>query len=66
MKQMLIKFPDDMPDINALNYVKAVVAEGKVSKNNTLYCFVTEFVDKTCVSVSDKAKHPTFRIWKRK
>lgn len=66
MKQILIKFPDDMPDINALNYVKAVVAEGKVSKNNTLYCFITEFTDKTLVSVSERAKHPTFTLWKRK
>lgn len=66
MKQILIKFPDDMSDMDALNYVRNVVKMGKVSKNNTLYCYWTQFVDNTCVSVNDRAKHPTFRIWRRK
>lgn len=66
MKQLLIKFPDDMSDIDALNYVRTVVKMGKVSKNNTLYCYCTQFADNTCVSINDRAKWPTFRIWRRK
>ena len=66
MKQILIKFPDDMTDEQAMQYVGTVIKQGKISKNNTLYCYVTHFADETCVSVNDRAKWPTFRIWKRK
>lgn len=65
MKQILIKFPDDMPDNKALCYVENVVCEGKISKNGKCYCFVTEFVDHTVVSVNERAKYPTFRIWRK-
>lgn len=66
MKQILIKFPDDMTDEQAMQYVGTVIKQGKISKNNTLYCYVTEFQDRTCVSANDRSKWPTFRIWKRK
>lgn len=66
MKQILIKFPDDMSDEAAMDYVHTVVRQGKISKNNTLYCYVTVFADNTAVSINERAKHPTFRIWRRK
>lgn len=66
MKQILIKFPDDMSDDDAMVYVHTVIRQGKISKNNTLYCYVTAFPDKTCVSANDRSKWPTFRIWRRK
>lgn len=66
MKQILIKFPDDMLDMDAMEYAHTVVRQGKNSKNNTLYCYVTVFADNTAVSINERAKHPTFRIWRRK
>lgn len=65
MKQVLIKFPDDITDETAINCVKAVIHQGKISKNRTLYCYVTEFSDGIRVSTSNTAKYPTFTIWRK-
>lgn len=63
MKQILIKFLDSMDDKDAIEYVKEVILQGKISGNGKFYCYISEFDDGTKVSVSEKAKHPTFQIW---
>lgn len=52
-----------MDDKDAIEYVKEVILQGKISGNGKFYCYISEFDDGTKVSVSEKAKHPTFQIW---
>lgn len=64
MADILIHKPDDMPDINAMQYVYAVIKQGRISDYGNCYCYVSEFSDGTMVFAS-KRKADIFSI-KRK
>lgn len=64
MKQILIKFPDDITDEQAMAYVSTVIKQGKISKNNTKYCYVTVFSDGMRVSANDRSRYPSFVLWR--
>ena len=62
MKQILIKYDESISDEEALDYVKDVIQQGKISDNNKRYCFATH-IGEVMVYVSDKTKYPTFKIF---
>ena len=62
MKQILIKFDESISDERAVQKVLEVIKEGKISKDNTSYSYVTTFEDGTMCCTSQHSKHPTFII----
>lgn len=56
MSRIIINFDDDIPDMNAIHYVDAVVSMGRCSGlNERSYCYCTEFKDGTVV-LADSTK----------
>lgn len=52
---------DGMSDIEALSYVSSVIKQGKISNENTQYCYITKFrTDKGHTVYADKTKTGTF------
>lgn len=65
-QKIRITIEDGIDPTTALERVKEVIHGGRVSKNETLYCYVTVFNDGIVVSVSDYRKSDCFRIYKTK
>ena len=49
----------------ALEKIKCVVSNGKISKHGKLYCYVTEFADGIVVKVADYRKGDCFLVSKK-
>ena len=62
-ERIIINIEDDIPQIEALEYVKAVMSLGRISKNEESYCFCSKFTDKTLV-LADKKKADIFYVRK--
>lgn len=45
MKSIKIKFPDEMSEQDALLYLQATIRKGRISKNNTSFCYATQFAN---------------------
>ena len=60
---MTIKIDDGISDIVAINLVKEVIEQGKISNNGTSYCYLTLF-DNICVQTRQYRKTPCFRVYK--
>lgn len=61
-----IEIRDDIDPEVALTRVTKVVSGGRVSKNNTLYCYGTTWEDGICVHVRDYRKSDCFVVYKSK
>lgn len=61
---MTIKIEDNISDIVAINLVKEVIEQGKISNNGTSYCYLTLF-DNICVETRQYRKTPCFRVYKK-
>lgn len=46
MKRIIINYPDNIEDADALHLVQEVVKEGKISGDNDRYCYLTSFGSK--------------------
>ena len=56
MSKFIIDIRDDIGDYEALECVMSIVASGRISNNDTLYCYHTEFVNGIHVNVQEKRK----------
>lgn len=65
MSRIIINIADDISQIEALEYVKAVMSLGRISKNEESYCFCSRFTDNTLV-LADKKKADIFYVRKEK
>lgn len=65
-KKIYIHIWDDTPENVALERVTEVVKCGKISKNNTMYCFLTHYHDDICVQSVEYRKNLVFRVFKHK
>lgn len=69
MKRIIINYPDNIEDADALHLVQEVVKEGKISGDNDRYCYLTSFGGKKyCGEVfvlAEKLKSGTesFQLW---
>ena len=54
-----------MPMADALIYVGLVIRGGRISKNNTAYCYLTTWKDGTAVSATKNMKSDSFLVWKQ-
>ena len=56
---------ENISDAESLVYTLKVINEGKISKNNSQYCFITTFESGIKVYANKtKTGTYTFRIWK--
>ena len=55
---MTIKIEDNISDIVAINLVKEVIEQGKISNNGTSYCYLTVFGN-ICVQTQQYRKTQT-------
>ena len=62
---MTIKIEDNIDDLTAINLVKQVVEQGKISNNGNSYCYLTIF-DDIAVETRQYRKAPCFRVYKNK
>ena len=62
---MTIKIEDNISDIVAINLVKQVIEQGKISNNGTSYCYLTVFEGGICVQTQQYRKTPCFRVYKK-
>ena len=60
---MTIKIEDNIDDLTAINLVKQVIEQGKISNNGNSYCYLTLFSD-ICVETRQYRKSPCFRVYK--
>ena len=60
---MTIKIEDNISDLVAINLVKEVIEQGKISNNGTSYCYLTVFGN-ICVETQQYRKTPCFRVYK--
>jgi len=65
MSKIIIDIRNDIDPEVALGRVKAVVEGGRVSKNNTLYCYSTVWSDDIVVAVRDHRKNDCFLVYKK-
>lgn len=56
MSKFIIEIRDGIGDYEAIDCLMSVLASGRISKNNTLYCYHTEFYNGINVSVMEKRK----------
>jgi hypothetical protein len=62
-----IDIKDDIDPVIALDKVTQVIQQGRVSKNNTLYCYLTVFEpEKIAVVTRDYRKSDCFVVYKTK
>lgn len=54
-EKLIIQVKGDISILDALEYAKEVIRLGKISNNNTQYCYATTFLDNIVV-YSDKNK----------
>ena len=57
MSKFIIEIRDNIGDYEALEAVMSVMASGRISKNDTMYCYHTEFSNGIHVSCIEKTKH---------
>ena len=62
---MTIKIEDNIDDLTAINLVKQVIEQGKISNNGNSYCYLTIF-DDISVETRQHRKSPCFRVYKNK
>ena len=61
-----ITIHDDIKPEIALLRIATVVSEGRISKDNTKYCWLTVFSDDIAVAVNDYRKSDCFVVYKDK
>ena len=66
MSRIIIEVRDDIDPAAALLYVGNVIHNGRISKNNTKYCWLTTFHDNVTVVVRDERKNDCFVVYKTK
>jgi hypothetical protein len=66
MEKIHITIEDGIEPSVALDHVRDVVKHGRISKNNTMYCYGTLFPDGTVVYTNDYRKSDCFRVRKDK
>jgi hypothetical protein len=64
MPKIYIDIRDDIVLEDAIRRVAHVIGEGRVSKNNTMYCFLTTWTDGIAVSTREHRKNDCFVVWK--
>lgn len=62
---MTIRIEDNIDDLTAINLVKQVIEQGKISNNGNSYCYLTIF-DDIAVETRRYRKSPCFRVYKQK
>lgn len=62
---MTIKIEDNIDNLTAINLVKQVIEQGKISNNGNSYCYLTIFGD-IAVETRKCRKSPCFRVYKNK
>lgn len=62
---MTIKIEDNIDDLTAINLVKQVIEQGKISNNGNSYCYLTIF-DDISVETRRYINSPCFRVYKNK
>ena len=60
---MTIKIEDNIDDLTAINLVKQVIEQGKISNNDNSYCYLTIFGD-IAVETRQYRKSPCFMVYK--
>lgn len=66
MSRIIIDVRDDIDPAAALLYVGHVIHQGRISKDNTKYCWLTTFHDGVVVTVRDERKSDCFVVYKSK
>ena len=66
MPKIYIDIRDDIAPEDAIRRVAHVIEGGRVSKNNSMYCFLTTWKDGIAVSTREYRKNDCFVIWKHK
>mgnify|MGYP005829398389 FL=1 len=72
MKRIIINYPDNIEDADALHLVQEVVKEGKISGDNDRYCYLTSFGSKKyrgevfVLAEELKSGTESFRLWVKK
>lgn len=61
--KMTIKIEDNIDDLTAINLVKQVIEQGKISNNGNSYCYLTIF-DDIAVETRRYRKSPCFRVYR--
>jgi hypothetical protein len=57
MSKFIIEIRDNIGDYEALEAVMSVITSGRISKNDTMYCYHTVFNNSIHVSFIEKRKH---------
>lgn len=60
---MTIRIEDNIDDLTAINLVKQVIEQGKISNNGNSYCYLTIF-DDIAVETRRYRKSPCFRVYR--
>ncbi len=66
MSRFIIDVRDNIDPAAALLYVGNVIHQGKISKDNTQYCWLTTFHDGITVITRDNRKSDSFVVCKDK
>ena len=61
---MTIKIEDNIDNLTAINHVKQVIEQGKISNNGNSYCYLT-ILDDIAVETRQYRKSPCFRVYKK-
>ena len=57
MSKFIIEIRDDIGDYEAISALLDVMAVGRISKNDTMYCYHTEMTNGIHVSAIEKSKY---------
>jgi len=66
MSRIIIDVRDDIEPLAALVYISKVISSGRISKDDTKYCWLTAFHDGVTVVTRDNRKDDCFVIYKSK
>lgn len=66
MSKIIIDVRNGVDLETAMSRVKHVISEGRVSKNNTLFCFLTTWVDGITVHTREYRKNDCFVVTQEK
>jgi hypothetical protein len=66
MSRIIIDVRDDIDPAAALLYVGNVISQGRISKDDTKYCWLTTFHDGVMVVVRDERKSDCFVVYQSK
>ena len=59
-----ISIEDGIDIQKAMKYVSLVIANGRVSKKGTKFCWATVFTDDIVVATNDYTKNDCFRVYR--